>query len=389
MDNRELEALTARLETFNLFRVLKIERTEIRHSNVLAWLLDPSGTHGLGPNFLRRFLSRTLLDNEMPKGVPTPAEVELMNLAGVEVRREWKHIDALVRDRDNDWCMLIENKIDSRESKDQLTRYMDAVRAEWPGIRVVPVLLTLEGDEPSKEAKNLGYIPVSHSEVLEVAEQIIDQQHSRIPADAATFLNHYLDVLRRITMQDEEVVKLCKAIYRKHREAINLITEYGTAFGVLDACAEEIPKLIECELVKRHGRLWFLPKEMAVSIPDGVKSWQHLKRPFPIMCWFTYLKKQGKLKLAMEVGPVSHYPLRYELLKELGAAGFDFKESAYKEGTKFTQILSKKEKLQTDENGDLDTSPDYIADITKKLWTGLWKEGQKVVKVLQEFDWAS
>jgi len=390
VDNQELEALTARLETFNLFRVLRIEKAEIRHSNVLAWLFDPSATHGLGSNFLRRFLSRTLLAQELPEDAPTPAEVELMDLTGVEVHREWNHIDILVRDRDNNWCMLIENKIGSSESKGQLERYLRIVETEWPGIRIMPMLLTVEGDEPSEQAKGLGYVSVSHTEVLDVAEQIIDQHRARIPADAAVFLNHYLDVLRRITMQDEEVVKLCKAIYRKHREAIDLITEYGTASGVLDTCEEEIPKLVECEFVlHRLGMGWFLPKAMAVSMPDGVESWRVLPRPVPVMCWFNYYKKKGKLQNTMEVGPISDPRLRCNLLKTLGAAGFDFKESAYDDGARFTRLVTKTEKLKTDKNGDLDTSPEYIADVTKKLWTGLWKEGEKIVKVLQEFDWTS
>ena len=38
---------------FNLFDVLKISRTEIRHSNMLGWLLNPNENHGMGDAFLR------------------------------------------------------------------------------------------------------------------------------------------------------------------------------------------------------------------------------------------------------------------------------------------------------------------------------------------------
>jgi hypothetical protein len=37
-------------------------------------------------------------------------------------------------------------------------------------------------------------------------------------------------------MSDPELVDLCKAIYRKHREAIDLIVEYGASSRVLDVC---------------------------------------------------------------------------------------------------------------------------------------------------------
>ena len=33
---------------FNTFDVLRYAEYEIRHSNVLAWLLDPGQTHGIG-----------------------------------------------------------------------------------------------------------------------------------------------------------------------------------------------------------------------------------------------------------------------------------------------------------------------------------------------------
>ena len=53
----DLERLEDLLAEFNLFDVLKIERRERQHSALLAWLLDPHGSHGLRDYFLRRFLS--------------------------------------------------------------------------------------------------------------------------------------------------------------------------------------------------------------------------------------------------------------------------------------------------------------------------------------------
>ncbi len=42
----------------NIFDVLKVSRAEIRHSNMLAWLLDPKESHGFGTAFLDGFLKR-------------------------------------------------------------------------------------------------------------------------------------------------------------------------------------------------------------------------------------------------------------------------------------------------------------------------------------------
>ena len=49
---RDYAALTKERD-FNAFDVLRYSDYEIRHSNVLAWLLTPGETHGVGAAFLR------------------------------------------------------------------------------------------------------------------------------------------------------------------------------------------------------------------------------------------------------------------------------------------------------------------------------------------------
>ena len=92
-DNPELEQLSDRLGTFNVFRALKIERVEIRHSNALAWLLDPSESHGLGDVVLRRVLSNLLLESDTEVKRQTGSKVEHLTAARVEL------MDFLVRQR--------------------------------------------------------------------------------------------------------------------------------------------------------------------------------------------------------------------------------------------------------------------------------------------------
>jgi len=48
------------------------------------------------------------------------------------------------------------------------------------------------------------------------------QRKSQLAEPVQVFMQHYLDTLRRLTMQDVELTNLCKTIYRKHREAIDL-----------------------------------------------------------------------------------------------------------------------------------------------------------------------
>lgn len=52
-DLNELNYLTSE---FNMFNALKLQNNEIRHSNLLSWLLSPFETHKLGDYFVKEFL---------------------------------------------------------------------------------------------------------------------------------------------------------------------------------------------------------------------------------------------------------------------------------------------------------------------------------------------
>lgn len=393
VDNAELEALNSRLGAFNIFRVLRVERAEIRHSNVLAWLLNPNENHGLGDRFLRRFLSRLLMENESVQVSLTPARVELMEFADTEVLREWNRIDIFVRSRKENWCLLIENKVGSRESPTQLKRYRSLVSSEMPkNADVIPVFLTPEGDEPSEGGKAAGYVPLSYAQVLELVERLVTQTRSNIPDDAQLFLDHYLEVLRRITMQDSELVQLCKTIYRKHREAIDLVVQYGASSQVLDACEGMVRQLPDLEFHQTTSdSVWFLPREMAAVQEEVLSGWPFLSRQFPIMCWLRYRKKVGKLQLSMEVGPIEDADLRIRLLEAAKKAGFSFSKSALDRSkeSKYTRLVSKVKELRKTDDGDPDDSLEYVEKVASDLWEKAWTEGEKLVGALEGFDWNS
>ncbi|MFQ5502375.1 MAG: PD-(D/E)XK nuclease family protein [Phycisphaerae bacterium] len=391
VDNNELEALNGRLARFNSFRILRIEQAEIRHSNVLAWLLTPNETHGLGPHFLRRFLSRLLLENEDIDVSLTPSRVELMPFDDVEVRREWRRIDLLAISDSGGWCLLIENKVGSRESKGQLIRYKRVVQEEFPGRDLLPVYLTLDGEDPSKKGTEAGYIPLSYAQILELADRAVEQHGSHIPDDVRVFLDHYRSTLRRLTMQDHELIDLCKTIYGRHREAIDLIVQYGTASQVLDACEAKIPKLIETEFVHRTPNfLWFLPRAMAECQPEiTLTGWTFLPRRFPVMCWYHLIRKTGTLYLVIEVGPIEDSSLRIRLMHAIKDGGFSFWEKgAFRKTAKYTRILSQKKKLQQKEDGTVDDDPDYVQQVAASMWKKHWQDGKKIVEILKAFDWS-
>lgn len=56
MDMEIFEQIEAKLSDFNAFETLGVVNTEIRHSNVLAWLLNPRENHGIGDVFIKKLI---------------------------------------------------------------------------------------------------------------------------------------------------------------------------------------------------------------------------------------------------------------------------------------------------------------------------------------------
>ncbi len=59
--NRDLERPEALLDRFNILEALGVVRQELRHSDFLAYLMDPRDNHGLGDTFVKRLLQRVLM----------------------------------------------------------------------------------------------------------------------------------------------------------------------------------------------------------------------------------------------------------------------------------------------------------------------------------------
>lgn len=220
VDNREFEELEELLGDFNLFEAIGAVRQELRHSDTLRFLLDPTAAHGLGPAFLGRFLKKALMGSaDLSLG---PVEIDVADLSATEVHREWRNVDILLVNREAEFVVAIENKIGTGEHSNQLARYRQTVLGEFPTYRQVFLFLTPDGARPSQDT----WVPVSYALVAETLDSLLDTFHSRLGPDAATLIRHYLSMLRRYIVSDSDIARLCQRIYRTHKQALDLIFEH-------------------------------------------------------------------------------------------------------------------------------------------------------------------
>ena len=215
-----------RAET-DIFDALGLRDSEEFHSNFLAWLLAPQGSHGLGSRFLREFLGRSgagyraLNTNSLENTkVARERHVELDGSRGRLDIRIWNPASAFL-------C-VIENKVWSAESAGQLAHYRQALANDFSGYRIHRVFLTPEGRPSADETERDHWTPMSYTEVLGLIEDSINTNRDSPTQDVIAFLRQYSITLRRNIVPDvsNDVHQLARRIYRKHQEAIDLIIKH-------------------------------------------------------------------------------------------------------------------------------------------------------------------
>src|SRR5713101_492931 len=198
VDNDDLLALESLIGKFNIFDALDIARVEIRHSNFLAFILDPAESHGQGQLFLKAVLMDLL--KASPAGLRpfSPIDLDGMDLGGVSVRREWRHIDLLITCEEPPCVIAVENKVGSHEHSGQLGRYQETIETQYPQARPLYVYLTPNGEEASEKA----WVPYSYADIYRVLTRVRTSYHHAIADDTLIFLDHYLSLIGNRFMND-------------------------------------------------------------------------------------------------------------------------------------------------------------------------------------------
>jgi len=235
-DIRCLEKLRPWTDRINIFHVLKIARTEIRHSNMLAWLLDPNENHGLGSDFLQAFITDLskphtyeFASDYYDPIIKPPAAINLLssNLKNSQVFREWNHIDVLLK-LPKDYIIAFENKVDAVESsksgKSQLEYYTEALERNFvEADKIIKVFLTPDGNKPSE--KNNEWRVYTYSDILSILQSVYELHEDSLSDEANILIKNYIGILDNEIMENYELKDLCNEIYQKHKQAFDLIFE--------------------------------------------------------------------------------------------------------------------------------------------------------------------
>ncbi len=313
VENDDLLELEERIGRFNIFDALRIVNREVKHSDFLAWLLDPNESHGQGGLFLRAVLMDVLrrsVPAHRPKGL-SPITLDGGELRGVAVDREWHHIDLVIRCDEPRFVIAVENKIRASEHSDQLERYKRIIRKQFGDVPRQFVFLTPEGTTPSDEDWTI----YDYRSLRDVLRRVVDSNRTAIGDDVLTFLDHYLRLIGSRMMNDPNITELCREIYKTHRQAIDLIVEHAASVNIgMDA----VEKLISshphwCVTTRGKGSIGLHLAELS-SNPLWNMNADGKSRPW-INSYFEWW--DNTVRWYFHVGPHDDLDLRRRVIEKL------------------------------------------------------------------------
>ena len=222
----EFSELNAYSNRFDLFKIMRIKDKELIHSNILAVLLNPNETHGMGYTFLNLFtkeLKKCVLSNSGNN----VKEISLVNIIStinskVVVYRELDYIDLVIVFPEARVVIGIENKIWASERDKQIEDYQKAMESGYPDYHKALVFLTPTGRIPNTSNKQ-SEIPVycmSYEVIAKIAKVSINNANQ----SAQFFLDQFIYHVESYMTGSSEIQELCWQIFQKHPDAYKRIS---------------------------------------------------------------------------------------------------------------------------------------------------------------------
>ena len=203
---------------FNVFSALNMCSDEVRlHSRLLATLLNPKASHGLGNEFLKLFL----IALGLPEDYITYCKEQIVEQTIGEVTETTGgRIDIILEYRGH--AVIIENKIYAGDQPNQLLRYYNYGVKTFGENNFKLVYLTLYGNKPSPDSlggENFEFIKLSYAQdVLKLLKKLMKSKPQK-PVHRT--IKDYITIIKQLTHQDMDT-KYQQSIIKKAIQSNNI-----------------------------------------------------------------------------------------------------------------------------------------------------------------------
>lgn len=180
---------------FNIFQLLGLESDEVRtHSQFLAEMLNPNGSHGVGDAFLKLWLDQLGIKDFETMGAKSIVE----HYIGPVSETNGGRIDIMIASKSGK--IVIENKVFAGDQKNQLLRYYNDDK------KAALYYLTLFGTAPDPESTGQGALKEEQYTRISYATDILNwleacrKEAANIPTVRET-ITQYIQLIRKLTNQ--------------------------------------------------------------------------------------------------------------------------------------------------------------------------------------------
>lgn len=207
---------------FNIFKVLKLDNHEIRHSNFLAWLLNPKENHNLRDEFLQDFLKQAINYN-------VPATDDLIVNTEYFTNKS-RRIDILLHSKKSDFVCVIENKYGSNEHDEQCKHYKEFIEnySKFKDYKN-KYYIFLDIEKPDNEQLQNAlycYEPITYRQVYKILAELL-KKHNNLPQEVKQAMEQYkCIIMEKYSMVDEITKSKCREIYSKYHDVIDTLEQY-------------------------------------------------------------------------------------------------------------------------------------------------------------------
>lgn len=244
----------------NIFRLMGTHGNEHVHSNILAWLLNPNESHGLGRRFLdgfllelpncepseksekekctldefvdtlncdpvikreKYFVENTKPDQQESQSNP-PTDVENSN----NEKQKRTYADLVVDFPSAKIVIGIENKIWAGEQPDQIANYQKHLVDYYSDYsqRFV-IFLSPFGKQPTTQHQNDNRVPVLVMSYHQI-KKLVEDQFSSSTAPVQEFLKHIIHHFTEDILGLNKIQHLCLELNKKYPEAYRNMIQY-------------------------------------------------------------------------------------------------------------------------------------------------------------------
>jgi hypothetical protein len=201
----------------NIFEILNISHKELVHSNLLAWLLSVKNNQPIGIFFLKELLKTINKRYGYLDSLKELNKVNENDIHNSDVYREKLRTDILIHFPNPKIIIVIENKIFSNESDNQLKKYQNTIEKIYNrNYKYIYLYLTPEGYSPTASPS---WLPISYYEINEIVSKL------NIEFKSIEFIGSYQKILEGHIMKKSPLVSEALKIYKKNRQAFDFIFE--------------------------------------------------------------------------------------------------------------------------------------------------------------------